>query len=61
MHKLSPRLDLSTDREGSTEVVRGGSPDVGNWHTRDGWSDLPYGRLSGARLSPLGEADNLGP
>jgi hypothetical protein len=25
----SLRLD---DREGSTAVVRGGSPDVGNWH-----------------------------
>jgi hypothetical protein len=33
--ELSPRLDLSNDRERSTAVVGGGSPDVGNWHPSD--------------------------
>ena len=31
-HEPSLRLD---DREGSTAVVRRGSPDVGNWHIAD--------------------------
>jgi hypothetical protein len=31
-HELSPRLNLSNNRERLTVVVKGGSPDHGNWH-----------------------------
>ena len=43
-HEPSPRLD---DCEGSTAVVRGGSPDVGNWHRRDDWLDAAVVSLPG--------------
>jgi hypothetical protein len=38
------------DCEGSTEVVNGASPDVGNWHLRDDNSRWRGSRLAGVRL-----------
>src|SRR6516225_1862579 len=40
-HEPSLRLDY---REGSTAAVRGGSPDVGNWHKPESASELRSGR-----------------
>ena len=50
-HEPSLRLD---DHEGSTAVVRGGSPDVGNWHE----GDLEVGAKP-SRLCPCSSDVNL--
>jgi hypothetical protein len=47
----SLRLD---DREGSTAVVRGGSPDVGNWHEGEAEE-----RAKPVRLCPCSSDVNL--
>ena len=50
-HELSPKLD---DCEGSTAVVPGGSPDVGNWHEGEA-----EGGAKPVRLCPCNSDVNL--